>query len=101
MFWSAVSGLVVLSAVIPFHYETPTRMQLLLSAGQGVLSSMGQWLVILALRFTPVSTLAPYSYMQLLWTSIAGFLVFGTLPDGWTLVGAGVIVGCGLVAARR
>lgn len=101
MFWSAVSGLVALSVVIPFHYVTPTRMQLLLSAGQGVLSSVGQWMVILALRFTPVSTLAPYSYMQLLWTSIAGFLVFGTLPDGWTLVGAAVIVGCGLYTARR
>ena len=101
MFWSAVSGLVVLTAIIPFHYVRPTTTQLLLSVGQGVLSSMGQWLVILSLRLAPVSTLAPYSYMQLLWTSIAGFLVFSALPDGWTLVGASIIVASGLYTGWR
>lgn len=101
MFWSAVSGLVVLTAVIPFHYVTPTGRQLAMSVGQGVLSSMGQWLVIMSLRFTPASTLAPYSYLQLLWMSAAGFLAFGVLPDQFTLLGAGVIVGSGLWTANR
>ena len=101
MFWSAVSGLVVLSAIIPFHFVRPTATQLALSVGQGVLSSAGQWLVILSLRFTPVSTLAPYSYTQLLWMTIAGFLAFGVLPDGWTLAGAAIIVVSGLYTAQR
>ena len=101
MFWSAITGLVVLSVIIPFHFVQPTSLQLGLSVGQGILSSLGQWLVILSLRFAPVSTLAPYSYMQLLWMSIAGFLAFSTLPDGWTLVGAGIIVSAGLYTAQR
>lgn len=101
MFWSAVSGFVVLCAIIPFHFVTPTPMQLWLSLGQGVLSSLGQWLVILSLRFTPVSTLAPYSYMQLLYMTAAGFLAFGALPDQWTLIGAGIIVCSGLYTAQR
>lgn len=101
MFWSAASGLVVLTAIIPFHYVTPTRLQLGLSVAQGILSSLGQWMVILALRFTPVSVLAPYSYVQLVWTSISGFLVFATVPDQWTLLGAAIIVGSGLYNARR
>ena len=101
MFWSAVSGFVVLCAIIPFHFVTPTPMQLVLSLGQGVLSSLGQWLVILSLRFTPVSTLAPYSYMQLLYMTAAGFLAFGALPDQWTLIGAGIIVCSGLYTAQR
>ncbi len=101
MFWSAVSGFVVLCAIIPFHFVTPTPMQLILSLGQGVLSSVGQWLVILSLRFTPVSTLAPYSYMQLLYMTAAGFLAFGALPDQWTLIGAGIIVCSGLYTAQR
>lgn len=101
MFWSAASGLIVLSAIIPFAFVPPTRMQLVLSLTQGVLSSIGQWLVILALRHAAVSTLAPYSYVQLLWTTIAGFLVFGTLPDQLTWVGAGIIVATGLFSAWR
>jgi len=101
MFWSAASGLIVLSAVIPFTFVPPTGMQLLLSLTQGLLSSTGQWLVILALRHAAVSTLAPYSYVQLLWTTIAGFLVFGTLPDQLTWVGATIIVATGLHSALR
>ncbi len=101
MFWSAMTGFVVLSALIPFHFVSPTTRQLVLSASQGVLSSLGQWLVILSLRFTPVSVLAPYSYMALIWMTIAGFLAFGVLPDEWTLLGAVIIVGSGLYTARR
>ena len=101
MFWSAITGLVVLSAIIPFHFVPPTALQLGLSIGQGVLSSLGQWLVIISLRCTPVSTLAPCSYMQLLWMTIAGVLAFGVWPDGWTLIGAAVIVGSGLYTAQR
>ena len=58
-------------------------------------------MVILSLRFTPVSTLAPYSYMQLLWMTVAGFLAFGVLPDGWTLAGAAIIAVSGLYTAQR
>lgn len=101
MFWSAISGLILLSAIIPFHYVPPTTPQLAMSVGQGVLSSLGQWLVILSLRFTPVSTLAPYSYVQLLWMTIAGVLTFNVWPDGWTWVGASIIVMSGLYTAQR
>ena len=101
MFWSTVTGPMVLAAVIPFHFVSPTAAQLTMSVAQGVFSSVGQWMVILSLRFTPVSTLAPYSYMSLLWMTMSGSLVFGVLPDRWTLVGAGAIVASGLYTANR
>ena len=100
MFWSAVTGLAVLSVIVPFHFVRPTTWQLTLQVGQGVLSSLGQWLVILALRMTPASTLAPFSYVSLLWMSIAGFLAFGVLPDRWTIAGAAIIVASGLYTAQ-
>src|SRR6185437_11873419 len=96
MFWSAITGLVMLSAIIPLEFASPTPRQIGLSVAQGVLSSFGQWLVILSLRLAPASTLAPYSYAQLLWTAIAGFLAFGAFPDEWTWAGAAIIVGSGL-----
>jgi drug/metabolite transporter (DMT)-like permease len=45
--------------------------------------------------------LAPFSYTQLVWVSILGFMVFGELPDVWTVVGAAFIVGSGLYTAHR
>ena len=72
-----------------------------MALGQSVLSSCGQWLVMQALRYTPASTLAPFSYSQLIWSTIAGFLVFSAFPDAWTLVGAAIIIASGLYTAHR
>ncbi len=38
----------------------------------------------------------PYSYSQLIWAAAAGWLVFGSLPDGWTIVGGGMIAASGV-----
>lgn len=100
-FWSAFSGLLLLTAFIPFFFTMPTGRQIALAFGQGLLSSAGQWLVILSLRCTPASILAPFSYTQLLWSTLAGFLVFGAFPDEWTSVGAAIIVASGLYTAHR
>ena len=45
--------------------------------------------------------LAPFSYTQLVWVSTLGFLVFGEVPDAWTVAGAAFIVGSGLYTAHR
>ena len=55
-------------------------------------------LLVLAYARAPVSLLAPLSYTQLIWAGIAGWLVFGQLPDSWTLAGAAVIFAGGLLA---
>jgi drug/metabolite transporter (DMT)-like permease len=66
-----------------------------------MLSSAGQWLTVLSIRLAPASLLAPFSYSQLIWATLAGWLVFHTLPDAWTLVGAAIIIASGLYTAHR
>lgn len=99
--WSALVGAVVLTILLPFDAAWPTWWQLALCLMLGVLSSAGQWLVVLAHRIAPASLLAPISYTQLPWVTIGGFLVFDNLPDQWTLVGASVIIASGLYTAHR
>jgi len=101
LLWSACTGFLVLSLAMPFHFVRPSATQLALALAQGILSSVGQWLVVLAHRTAPASTLAPFSYAQLLWSVIAGFVVFTALPDQWTILGAAIIVGSGLYTAHR
>jgi len=62
---------------------------------------VGQWMVVLAFRYADASVLAPFSYTQLLWVTILGFLVFGELPDIWTMAGAAIIIASGLYTAHR
>ena len=67
----------------------------------GVASTAGQWIVVLAFRYADASVLAPFSYTQLLWVSLLGFIIFGEVPDLWTIVGAAFIVASGLYTAHR
>ena len=52
-------------------------------------------------RVADASVLAPFSYSQLLWVSVLGFIIFGEVPDIWTVTGAAFIVGSGLYTAHR
>lgn len=101
VFWSAAIGTVILTLFLPFEAVWPTPKQFLLSLLLGVLASGGQWMVILAHRLAPASLIAPFFYSQLLWVTGLGFLVFGNLPDTWTLAGAGIIIVSGLYTAHR
>jgi drug/metabolite transporter (DMT)-like permease len=99
--WSAAIGTAVLSSMLPFQAVWPSPTQFGWSLVLGVLASGGQWLVILAHRVAPASLLAPFFYSQLLWVTALGFLVFGNLPDAWTLAGAAIIIASGLYTAHR
>jgi drug/metabolite transporter (DMT)-like permease len=99
--WSAGIGTGVLTVMLPFAAAWPTPGQLGLALLMGVVASGGQWLVILAHRLAPASLLAPFFYCQLISATALGFLVFGNLPDAWTLAGAGIIIASGLYTAHR
>ena len=101
MTYSAVAGLCILSAMVPFVWVTPTWHDIMFGVLIGVASTAGQWIVVLAFRYADASVLAPFSYTQLLWVSILGFLVFGEVPDIWTITGAAFIVASGLYTAHR
>ena len=101
MTWSSIAGLCLLSALVPFVWVTPTWHDIAFGVFIGVASTAGQWIVVLAFRYADASVLAPFSYTQLLWVSILGFIVFGEVPDIWTVTGAVFIVGSGLYTAHR
>jgi drug/metabolite transporter (DMT)-like permease len=45
--------------------------------------------------------LAPFDYSALIWATILGFVMFGDLPDTWTVLGAVIIMSSGLYLIRR
>lgn len=101
LLWSAVVGAIVLTTMLPFVFVWPKPWQWGLTLFIGIFATAGQWLVVLAHRLAPASVLAPFSYTQLIWATLAGWLVFNTLPDQWTLVGAAIIIASGLYTAHR
>jgi drug/metabolite transporter (DMT)-like permease len=101
MTYSSIVGACILSALVPFVWVAPSWHDILFGIFIGVASTAGQWIVVLAFRYADASVLAPFSYTQLLWVSILGFIIFGELPDIWTITGAAFIVGSGLYTAHR
>jgi drug/metabolite transporter (DMT)-like permease len=101
MAYSSIAGLGVLCALVPFVWVGPSWHDILFGAFIGIASTAGQWIVVLAFRYADASVLAPFSYTQLLWVSVLGFIIFGEVPDVWTVTGALFIVGSGLYTAHR
>ena len=52
-------------------------------------------------RLAPASTLAPFIYTQMVWTTTLGFLVFGDVPHRWTIVGGLIVISSGLYLLHR
>jgi drug/metabolite transporter (DMT)-like permease len=101
LIWSAVVGLVVLSFLVPFHWRSPGLSGWLGLALLGGLGGMAHLLMIFAYARAPASTLAPLSYIQLLWSTGLGFFLFANFPDAWTLAGGIVIAASGLYVIHR
>ena len=101
LLWSAWTGLLLLTALVPFGFIVPSAGQVALGVGIGLAASTGQYVLILAYRRAAASLLAPFSYVQLLSSTLLGALVFGAVPDGMTLLGASVIIASGLYTIHR
>lgn len=98
---SAVTGLVLLSFTLPFVAVVPSLGQLGLCLLLGAAASGGQFLMVQAYRHAAASVMAPFSYVQLIWSISLSWLVFSSLPDRWTVLGAGIIVCSGLYTVHR
>ncbi|RYX98516.1 MAG: DMT family transporter [Bradyrhizobiaceae bacterium] len=101
MAYSAIVGFLVLSVFVPFYWTSPTPTQLAIGVAIGVSSTVGHWIVVLAFRYADASVLAPFSYVQLMWVTLLGFIVFSEIPDLWTFVGAAIIIASGVYTAHR
>jgi drug/metabolite transporter (DMT)-like permease len=100
--WGAIVGAVLLSAIAPFVWVRPQALlHGVLILAIGVLASVGHFLLIKAYEYANATLLAPFTYTALVWAMTLGWLVFGDFPDGWSLVGMGIIVLSGLYLANR
>jgi drug/metabolite transporter (DMT)-like permease len=101
LIWSSLLGLILLSLWAPFDWRSPDLAGWLILAFLGAIGSLGHLLLILAYARAPASTLAPLSYVQLIWSTGIGFVWFDNFPDRWTLTGGAIIAASGLYVIHR
>ena len=91
-FWQAM-GCVPLALVASlFVWETPTLTQLLYLLGIAGLGTLGHALVYASLKLGKVSFLLPLDYIRIIWSTLLGFLLFGSLPTLYLYAGTFLII---------
>ena len=94
-------GLVGTLLMLPFAIWTWTQPEtiwgMLVLISLGVLGWAGHQLLTNAHRFGTANQLMPFTYSFLVFVAIWGYLLFGTVPDTSTILGAIVIMSAGLM----
>jgi drug/metabolite transporter (DMT)-like permease len=102
LFYSNMVGAVVMLPVLPFVWTPPGGVvPAALMVVMGVFASLGHYLLIAGHRLAPVSVLSPFIYTQIVWAVTLGYLVFGDVPNAWTLAGAAIVIASGLYLFQR
>ena len=98
--WQSVSGFVLMTAVLPFYWVTPTLTDGILMILIGATGAAGHLLFIHAFSFAQASLLAPLRYLEIIMQVILGYWLFGDYPDSWAWIGIGLIIGVGIYLGR-
>jgi drug/metabolite transporter (DMT)-like permease len=101
LLWSAGVGLLLTSFVGLPGWTPPTAQAWVLLAAIASLSCLGSLTLTLAMAATEAAATQPYSYTLLLWVTVLGVIVFGDVPDRWTVAGGAIVVASGLYAWHR
>ena len=102
MFYSGFAGIVLVSPFVPFVWSVPDSPPVwIMMVVLGALGAFGHWLLILAHALVPAPVLSPFIYTQIIWMIVLGFIIFGDLPDHWTLLGSAVVIASGLYLLDR
>jgi len=74
-------------------WRTPTVEELILLGLTALLATSGHYCMTRALEAAEVSAVQPFTFLQLVWATILGLILFGERPDLWIWLGGAVIVG--------
>ncbi len=101
LLYSALIGTVLTTLAVPFFWKIPTPEEWMFMILMGFFGGLGHFTLIKSLTIAPAATVAPFTYTNLIWATLLGFIIFGDLPDQWTIIGASIIVASGLYIYHR
>ncbi len=93
-----VSGLITFLFT---NWMPVTTTQLAYLALAAVFLSTGYYSAIAAMRIGEVAAVTPFRYTVMIWAILLGWLIWGDIPDGWTLLGMAIVIGMGAYTLWR
>ena len=100
--WAAIAVTILgLAGVAAQGWQSITAHQFIMLAGASSALIVGYLFIVMVMRVGDIGFVAPFRYMALLWAILFGWVLFGSLPDGWTLLGAAIVVATGIYTLWR
>lgn len=95
--YSGLSGAILLTPALPWFWQNPPDgLTAITMVALGAYAAVGHFALIKAHRYAPAYILSPFIYTQLVWMVFLGYLIFGDIPDQFTLLGGFIVIGSGL-----
>jgi drug/metabolite transporter (DMT)-like permease len=94
--WTSLVALIATSFVGPIGWQWPSPLAWILMVATSAIGVVAQYALIRALDYAEAGAVQPYSYSLLVWATLLGAVVFGDIPDRWTILGAAIVVASGL-----
>ena len=95
-FFSLFSCLITVPYMLMFG-KPMTCLQILYLIGTGVSAAAGQFSITAAYRRAPAREITVFDYSQVIIAAILGYLVFGDIPDGYSILGYIIICSMSLL----
>lgn len=98
-FFAGLCNTLIVSALVPFFWQWPGLVHGLMMLALGTCGMTAHLFLTQAFKHAAPALLAPFSYCQIVFAGLLGFVIFGHTPEPSALLGIAVICGSGLAAA--
>jgi drug/metabolite transporter (DMT)-like permease len=100
-FWTGVAGAVVMTFVGIAFWQPMSSGDWVWMAALCLMGALGHWLLIRCYEVAEASAVQPFAYLQLVFASTLGVVVFGERLEANVVLGAAMVIGAGIFALSR
>jgi drug/metabolite transporter (DMT)-like permease len=100
-YYTGVFGAVVMTLIGPWFWSAMTPFEMLMMATLCTTGMVGHFLLIKAFEAAEASAIQPFAYLQHVFSSMVGVIVFSEIISPWTIAGGAVVIGAGVFAFWR
>ncbi len=99
--YTALIGALVMSIVMIWYWQPPALADWLAMIVMGAVAATGHFLLIKAFELAPASTLAPFTYWEIVSMTAIGYFWFGDFPHSLTWLGIAIVIASGIYISYR
>ena len=100
-FWTGMSGCVGITLVGIWYWEPMAARDWGWMVALMISGALGHWFLIRCYEVSEASAVQPFAYLQLVFASTIGLVVFGETLQANVAIGAAIVIGAGLFTLWR